>query len=59
MDSDAVFMQRFAAKRLRDVANTKLNPRKRRYIMESGFGDLMRISPFTVPHDLRVDSDEH
>lgn len=52
MESDGVFSQRFAAKRLRDVANTKLNPSKRRYINETGFGDLMSISPFIVPHDL-------
>lgn len=52
MDSVALFAQWFAAKRLRDVAKSKLSPHKRRIINETGFGDLMRISPFTVPHDL-------
>ncbi|KAF7061245.1 hypothetical protein CFC21_067956 [Triticum aestivum] len=52
MESDTAFSQRFAAKRLGEVANTKLNDRKREYINETGFGDLTSISPFTIPHDL-------
>ena len=52
MESDTAFSQRFAAKRLREVANTKLNDRKREYINETGFGDLTSIPPFTASHDL-------
>ncbi|XBH94135.1 hypothetical protein VPH35_084968 [Triticum aestivum] len=52
MESNTAFSQHFAAKRLREVANTKINDRKREYINETGFGDLMSISPFTAPHDL-------
>ncbi|XBI65622.1 hypothetical protein VPH35_045431 [Triticum aestivum] len=52
MESDIAFNQRFAAKHLREVAKTKLNPSKRRYINETGFGDLTSISPFAAPHDL-------
>ncbi|XBJ06482.1 hypothetical protein VPH35_012136 [Triticum aestivum] len=52
MESDTAFSQRFAAKRLCEVANTKLNDRKREYINEIGFGDLTSISPFPAPHDL-------
>ena len=65
MESDTAFSQRFAAKRLREVANTKLNDRKREYINETGFGDLTSISPFTIPHDLmewitmNIDTDTH
>jgi hypothetical protein len=52
MESGCAFSQRFVAKRLREVAKTKLNPTKRGYINETGFGDLTSISPFKVPHDL-------
>ncbi|VAH08510.1 uncharacterized protein [Triticum aestivum] len=52
MESGTAFSQRFAAKRLRGVAKTKLNPTKRHYINETGFGDLMTISHFKAPPDL-------
>ncbi|XP_037414065.1 uncharacterized protein LOC119276981 [Triticum dicoccoides] len=52
MEPDTVFNQRFATKRLLEVAKTKLNPSKRHCINETGFGDLMSISPFIAPHDL-------
>ncbi|KAE8804727.1 hypothetical protein D1007_19288 [Hordeum vulgare] len=52
MESDGVFSQRFGAKRLREIAKSKLNPTKRKFIDETGFGDLKRIFSFTIPHDL-------
>ncbi|KAI5012513.1 hypothetical protein ZWY2020_024779 [Hordeum vulgare] len=52
MESDSVFSQRFTPKRLHELAKSKLNPTKRKYIDETGFGDLESISPFIVPHDL-------
>ncbi|KAE8793215.1 hypothetical protein D1007_32222 [Hordeum vulgare] len=52
MESDSVFSQRFTAKRLHELAKSKLSPNKRKYIDETGFGDLKSISPFTVSHDL-------
>ena len=52
MESGTAFSQRFAAKRLREVAKTKLNPTKRNYINETDFGDLMTISHFKAPPDL-------
>ncbi|KAE8784332.1 hypothetical protein D1007_42115 [Hordeum vulgare] len=52
MASDGVFSQRFASKRLRQIAKSKLNPTKRKFIDETGFGDLKNISPFIVLHDL-------
>ncbi|KAI4987456.1 hypothetical protein ZWY2020_020256 [Hordeum vulgare] len=52
MVSDGVFSQRFASKHLRQIAKSKLNPTKRKFIDETGFGDLKNISPFIVLHDL-------
>ena len=52
MESGTAFSQRFAAKHLREVVRTKLNPTKRHYINETGFGDLMTISHFKAPPDL-------
>ncbi|KAI4982569.1 hypothetical protein ZWY2020_023061 [Hordeum vulgare] len=39
-------------KRFCEIAKSKLNPAKRKYIDETGFGDLKSISSFTVLHDL-------
>ncbi|KAE8796811.1 hypothetical protein D1007_28108 [Hordeum vulgare] len=52
MESDGVFSQRFTRKCLREIDKSKLNPTKRKFIDETSFGDLKRISPFIVPHDL-------
>ncbi|KAI4987322.1 hypothetical protein ZWY2020_020122 [Hordeum vulgare] len=52
MESHGVLSQRFSAKHLCAIAKSKLNPRKRKYVDETGFGDIKNISPFTVPHDL-------
>ena len=58
-----LFTQRFAAKRVSNVSKS-LNNTKRHIIGGSAFRDLLRISPFTVPHDfmewvvMNIDTDK-
>ncbi|KAI4988653.1 hypothetical protein ZWY2020_035893 [Hordeum vulgare] len=51
IEFDGVFSQCLIAKRLREIAKSKLNPTERKFIDETGFGNLKSISPFIVLHD--------